>query len=130
MRSTSNAKLVRMVQDLKARRERLVNELAEIDAIFQQFGSAGRAVAMAPATVAAPAKPGKRGRRRFAISAEQFVLDMLADGKEHSSRDINKAWREKYGGLTADTALSRLSKAGKLKRTKLPNGPGSSYRLA
>ena len=47
-----------------------------------------------------------------------------------TTAQINARWKQAGRGATADNALSKLTKARKLKKEKVKNGRGSSYRAA
>jgi len=85
----------------------------------------------AAAAVKAAAAPRKAGRKRgvFKETAEQFVLG-LAKGGGATSAQVNKKWKAAGRAGTAAVTLSKLTKAGKLKREKLAEGKGSTYTLA
>ena len=88
------------------------------------FQAAPAAVTKAPAK--AKAKAGRK-RGQFKQTAEQLIFG-LAKGKGAKTADINKAWTAAGRAGKADVDLSRLVKAGKLKRVK--EGRGSRFTLA
>ena len=78
----------------------------------------------------APAKAkGARKRKKYAQTAEQFVLG-LVKGKGDSSSNINKAWQAAGRTGRADNTLNKMLKAGKLKRQKIVGTKGSMYTVA
>jgi hypothetical protein len=77
---------------------------------------------------AAPAEaPRKRGT--YALTAAEFVLG-LVKGKGATTAEITAAWKKAGRGGVADNTLTRMLKAGTVKRTKLAVGKGSTYTLA
>ena len=89
------------------------------------------AVKAAAGPAKAPAVKGRtKGKRgTFSQTAEQLILS-LVKGKGATTADLNKAWKAAGRAGKADVNLSKLVKAGKLKRKKLKEGKGSTYTLA
>ena len=123
-------------------KEQVDRDIAELQALAGQFGKVVAAEA--------PAKPVRRRRRRKAKTAkvvakpvtkmkgkrewhdqtaEQFVLDLL-EGKTLTSAELTAAWTKAGRNGKVDNALTRLFKAGTIKRVKIKDGQGSNYRLA
>ena len=95
--------------------------------IYTVKGAAAAAAKMATPRPAGAKAPKTRGT--FAQTAEEFILG-LAKGDGMTSFEINKKWTSAGRGGKADTTLSRMVKAGKLKRAKLKEGKGSTYSAA
>ena len=77
-----------------------------------------------------PALKAPRKRGVFAQTGQEFVL-ALAKGKGASTGEINRKWIAAGRGGKADIVLSKLTKAGVLKREPLPKGQkGSIYTIA
>jgi hypothetical protein len=93
------------------------------------YGLAGAAPKLAARQAATKTskKPAKRGK--FAVTAGEFILGLLKD-KALSTRQVNEAWTKAGRGGVADSDLSILAKAGKIKREKLGGKLGSNYSLA
>ena len=69
----------------------------------------------------------KKKRRTFSKTADEFILD-LVKGKSMTTAQINAKWKQAGRGATANNILSKLAKARKLKKEKVKDGRGSSYR--
>ena len=84
-----------------------------------------------PKVEAPAAKPAKRPRKRgvFQQTAQEFVLGLLKGGRTMSNRDIQAAWTKEGRGQGAPVVLSRLTKAGTLKRERIPGERGNRYSL-
>lgn len=96
-------------------------------ALKKGIAAAGKAVAAK--AVAAPRKTG-RTRGQFAMTAEQFVTDLLSTGGPTTSTAINAEWKKSGRAGDANVTLSKMTKAKKLKRVKLKEGRGSTYTVA
>ena len=138
------SQLAGLISDLQRQRQDHVNAIAEIDAVFEKYSIRsperkrrgrppgkrmdGARVGMKPA--------GRKGRRRtrgkFAKTGLESVLEFVASkgAKGATSAEINTQWKSEGRGATADTTLSQLTKAKKLKRVKLKGQKGSRYTLA
>ncbi len=135
--ATNASELARLIQRLQDERKQHADALAEIDATFASLGlSAKPRRGRKPAAFAALAKagkpgpkPGKRRRRRgkFAQTGEQFILSLLGGGKKQSTAEVNKHWIASGRKGRADIALGKLTKEGKIKRSKDKNVRGSLY---
>jgi hypothetical protein len=77
----------------------------------------------------AAAPKASRKRKKYAQTAEQFVLG-LVKGKGAISSDINKAWKAAGRTGRADNTLNKMLKASKVKRTPLKGQKGSTYTAA
>ena len=77
-------------------------------------------------------KPATASRKRgqFKQTAEQSILSWLKGRKALTSAQINAAWTKEGRLGNADNNLSQMTKAKKLKRTKLKGQRGSEYRAA
>jgi hypothetical protein len=122
--------------DLRAQRQGHLDALAKIDAIFAKYGiSATPATRRGrkpgrPAGVSKAVAPKKRRQRgHFDQTAEEFVLG-LVKGKTLTTAEVNTAWTKAGRGATANTTLSKLVHAKKLKKSKVKGGRGSNYSVA
>src|ERR1035437_2140649 len=87
---------------------------------------------LAPMTTA-PAQPaGQKPRKRgtFKRTAEEIILSLLKGRKALTTSQLAAAWKKERRGGSVDNALSRMVKAGKLKRKPLGGKKGSAYRAA
>ena len=82
------------------------------------------------ATVAG--KPGrKKGKRgSFAISGEESILAFVASAGQPNAAEINIHWKNEGRGGVANTPISKLVKAGKLKSVAVVGERGSRYTIA
>ena len=74
-------------------------------------------------------RSNKKKRRTFSKTADEFILD-LVKGKSMTTAQINAKWKQAERGATANNILSKLTKARKLKKEKVKDGRGSSYKAA
>src|SRR5665213_4441357 len=80
----------------------------------------------APAPAAAPAgKPGRRKRRRFAVSGNDSILNFVRSQRNPTTKEIKGHWDSENRGGKVDNALSKLVKDGALARTPIPGERGS-----
>ncbi len=130
--------LLSAISKMQADRAAHVKAIEQIDLTFAQLGitptgTAGKKRGR-PAGVKAStkAKTGgrKRGRGSFSETAEEFVLNLLKGGKSLTTKEINVAWKQAGRGGSSDNTLTKLAKAGALKRTKIKDGRGSKYQTA
>lgn len=92
--------------------------------------AAKKASKKAAKTSAAPVKAkGARKRKKYAQTAEQFVISLVKD-KGALSSDINKAWKSAGRTGRADNTLNKMLNSGKLKRQKIVGTKGSMYTVA
>jgi hypothetical protein len=99
--------------------------------VLPAFGRQAVSTTAAPAFESPAMVPTqKRRRRRFDMTAEEFVLAFVKQRRNPMTRDVNAAWKEAGRPFTADIALSSLVKKKKLKRTPLVGERGSRYSLA
>ena len=92
-------------------------------------GSSYSLAGAAPKAAAKPAAKTPAKRKKFAVTAGQFILDLLKS-KTLTTRQVNEEWKKVGRGGVADVDLSILFKAGKIKREKLGGKLGSNYSLA
>ena len=141
-------------EGLKAHIEKLLSErkvhadaLARVDATLAQIssllnvptakrrgrppGSTNKASAAA-AIMAAPAagKPGRRKRRRFAVSGNESILNFVKENRNPTTKEIKAHWDSENRGGKVDNALSKLVKDGALSRAPIPGERGSRYSIA
>lgn len=142
-------------EGLKAHIERLLSErqvhaaaLARVDSTLSQIGNLlnvpapkrrgrppGRTSAAASQPAPAPAaatsgKPGRRKRRRFAVSGNESILNFVRDRRNPTTKDIKGHWDSENRGGKVDNALSKLVKDGALSRNPIPGERGSRYSIA
>lgn len=124
-----------LIDDLRRQRQVHADALAEIDALFVQYGVTphlpkhrGRR-GRKPGRAAAPATKGRRARGVFKQTAPEFVLALLKK-KPLMTAQINAAWIKAGRGGRADTTLMNLANSGTIKRQKVKDIQGSQYALA
>src|SRR5690606_11498156 len=137
------AELAKLVDELRAERQEHLEAIARIDEMFARFGiDAEPAGAAAPARrgratkkkdVAArqarksktkkatartqsPASRGRRTRGQFAKTADESVLGFVKKHGNPNAAEVNTHWRKEGRGGKADNTLTKLVKAGQLKR--------------
>ncbi len=135
--------LTQRIEQLLAERQEHSDAIAQIDETLSGVGAAlggpsmaplARKSMSAPAAVAAkaPAASGKRrrGRGQYALSAEESILEFVKQQRNPTTQDVNAHFDQEGRSSTADNALSRLVKDGRLKRIPLGEGiRGSRYTL-
>ncbi len=73
----------------------------------------------------------RRGtRNRFALSGSDSVIAFIKKEGNPSTSEINAHWTAEGRAGSANTSITQLMKAGKLKRVKNAKGTGSRYTLA
>jgi hypothetical protein len=77
-----------------------------------------------------PARRPKRGRGSYEVTADNFVLGIVAQNKNPTTREINAKWKAVGRGHTADNTLVKLVKTSRLRRIPLEGERGSRYELA
>ena len=115
--------------DLIKQRDRLNGQIAELEALASEVPAAPRKAAKKKAGRPKAATKGRKKRRKYAETAEQFILG-LVKGKGATSAKINKAWKDAGRAARADNTLNKMVKAGKLKREKVEGQRGSRYTKA
>lgn len=70
----------------------------------------------------------KRGK--YDQTAEEFIKSLVKSRKATTSSQIAIAWKKSGRGGRADNTLSKMVKAGDLKRVKLKQERGSRYSVA
>ncbi|MCG3178631.1 MAG: hypothetical protein BIFFINMI_00959 [Phycisphaerae bacterium] len=113
------AALPRMIEQ----RDRLNAEIAALQTLVNNAPTAGKK----PGRKTAGRKRGRRGS--YAQTADQFVLALLK-GKSLTTADLTAAWKKAGRGGKVDNVLTKLAKAGQVKRAKVSGGQGSNYSLA
>ena len=154
-KSPTPIQLARVIDQLQSDRQRHLDAIAEIDELFGQHGiktgtrkrrrgpgrpkgskkKAKKKVAKKRGRKKGGKKKArkatkKKGRRSFSKTAEQFLLDLLKRGKVMTTGEINVKWKQAKRGGTADNTLMKLVNDKKLKREKIKDGKGSTYRAA
>ena len=81
-------------------------------------------------TAVATKAPKPKQRGTFSQTAEEMILSLLKGRKAMTSAGLNAAWKKSGRLGNADNTLSVMTKAGKLKRTKVEGQRGSEYRVA
>jgi hypothetical protein len=130
------------IQRLLDERAVLAAALVRIDETLNGIGALlGTSPAQTPARRGRPPKRAfstppvsrprpKRGRGSYDVTAEDFVLDIVAQDKNPTTREINAKWTAVGRGHTADNTLVKLVKTGRLRRIPLDGQRGSRYQLA
>ena len=127
------------VRELVSERQHLARELARIDETLNGIRGALSGLT-GPNGTAATARPGesssetprrrKRGRRGFfATTADELILSVVGN-RGATTQEIKERWKGEGRGGTADNALSKMVKEGRLKRSALKEGRGSQYTAA
>ena len=124
--------LSRVIADLQRQRDQHGAAIAQIDQAFARFG-------VKPGALRRPARPkgsgrvkesnGRRKRRKFSKTADQFVLGLLKGGRKLSTRDINVRWKRGRRGGSADNTLMKLVKDKQIQREAIKDAHGSNYSL-
>lgn len=143
----SNAvqELSRLIKTLQGDRQKHVDAIAEIDAVFANLGinaAAPKRRGRKPGSViktaessapTADKKGGKKRRRRVkakdGLTGEQFLYKVLADGALLTG-ELNDKWVASGRNGRADILLGQLVANGKLKRKKVEGERGSRYSVA
>lgn len=143
MANTDRTKqLANLIADLQADRQEHADAIAEIDATLDQFGISlekqparrgpGRPRAATKKRVTKK-KDGKKGRRRgrgsYSQTADEFVLGLVGS-KPLTTKAINDAWSAAGRKGKADNTLTKLTKAGQIKRKNIKGASGSEYTAA
>jgi DNA-binding transcriptional regulator YiaG len=98
----------------------------------------GKREALARLGLAEPKTPGpaakapgrKKARGSFKQTAVELILSTLKGKKALTTKQLAAAWAKAGRGGVVDDALSKMVKAGKLKRQPLGGKKGSLYRAA
>jgi hypothetical protein len=129
----SAASVVQRLESLLHLRKTHADAIAAIDQMLARAAgilTGGRPRGRPPASASAPAKRGrKRRRRQFATSGNESILAFVRDHPGASTQEVKKHWASEGRGGGADNALSLLTKAKKLKRTQVEGVRGGSYSL-
>ena len=112
----STDELARIIRQLQAERQQHADAIAAIDEQFEQHGIAAEPRKKRRGRRRGPGRPkgsmirkvGKKKRRTFSKTADEFILDLLK-GRSMTTGEINAKWRQTKRGGNADTTLSRLS---------------------
>ena len=128
------------VKKLQSERQVHIEEVARIDAMFEQLGismPAARRRGRKPGrpkgstTKKVAKKAAKRGKRgTYKKTADEFVLGLFAGGKKLTTAQIGAKWRQAKRGSKPDNALTKLVKQQKVKRENIEGGRGSTYQKA
>jgi hypothetical protein len=84
---------------------------------------------MRAALSAAERSAGQSKRGEFALTGEQSVLMFVRDHKDATTHQLRDHLASEGRRGSADSIVSKLCRAKKIKRAKLAGGRGSSYRL-
>lgn len=132
--SASPSSIASRVQGLMTERQRHADAIMAIDRTLGQIArllggpaSASAAPRSTGASKTKPASSHRRKRRKFAVSGDQSVLDLIKKNGGATTQEINAHWKREGRGGTADNTLSRLVKEKKLKRSPLKGQRGSRY---
>lgn len=116
--------LAERIRSLQAERERHAREIAAID---QVLGRISEVLGLGSATRPPGAGPAKRSKGRFALTAEQSVLQFIREKKNPSTADINGHWRGEGRKGTANVTILKLLKQNAIRRENDPHVRGSRY---
>ena len=130
--TVSASTIVKAISQLKKKRQAHLDAIAEIDETFAQLGIEAEGARRGPgrprgAGRRAVGRGRRRTRRTFAVSGEEAVLAYVKKVGKPNAADVNKDWQSQGRGGKADNALSKLVKAGQLKRVKVKGERGSRY---
>jgi hypothetical protein len=130
--------LPQTVQKLLVRREQHMEAISKIDSTLAGVTAALNSSAVASSipmsvhttpTAKKAVVRKRRGRGRFAISAEGSVVAFIKMKKAATNKEVNEHFKTEGRFSTADNSLSKLVREKKLTRTKLGGLMGSSYAL-
>jgi hypothetical protein len=139
------SQLEALVSRLQAERQEHEAAIAAIDAAFERFGLKPGAVKRRGRrrgrprgsrnkvrATAAPKRRRKRGRRSFAKSGPQSILDFVKAKGAAGARtsEVNKHWKAEGRAGDAYVTLGQLVKQRQLKRKNLKGQRGSRYIAA
>jgi len=126
-------KLQNLVSELQSQREEHVKAIGEIDKTFASLGiDPGKAPKGTRKSKKAVSKKStrRRKRKRYGQTADDFVLDLLKNGKTLTTSEINDAWKEAGRPGNAGTTLTKLLKNGSVTRENIEGSRGSKYKKA
>lgn len=120
------------IQQLVRERKQHAGALARIDKTLGEINKLVGLPAAGAQSAAAAAKPQgqkRRKRRKYPITGEQSIIELIKQRGGASTSEIRKHWAADGRGGTADNVLTLMVNAKKLKRTPLKDQPGSKYTL-
>lgn len=120
----SNDTLAGRIRSLQAERDRHAREIASIDQVLSKIGEVLR---LGGAAKLPGAEHVKRSKGRFALTAEQSVLQFIREKKNPSTADINGHWRSEGRKGTANVTILKLLKQNAIRRENDPHVRGSRY---
>lgn len=148
------SQLADLISGLQRKRQEHVDAIAEIDAIFEQYGikpqeqkrrgrppgrkpgrKPGRRPGRPPAAAAQKSggrKTRRRTRRKFAVSGLDSIMGLVksAGKKGVTTSEIVGHWKSEGRSGNGYNALGQLVKEKKLTKEKLKNAKGSRYKAA
>ena len=137
MAKTTINELESLINKLQAERRGHVDAIAEIDAVFEQFGikpAANKRRRPAGSTMPAAKRAARRGsqRRTFKVSgAQSIVTFVIRSGKNGvTGADIVKHWESEGRAGGAYKEIGKLVSARRLKKRPLKGQRGSRYMMA
>ena len=133
-KSPEVATLAKLVKQLQAQRQEHLDAIDQIDSAFDDLGLEGASGNPGRKK----AKNGRRtkgsgakgGRRKFKMTAEEMVYQLLKKNKTMTTGQINKQWTKAGRGGNADNTLSKMTREKRVKRINIKGSMGSQYRLA
>ena len=142
MPTSTPTNLTDRLQRLLEERQQHGDALARIDSTLEQIRFALQAVggangkrgptrshaALAKRSAAPRRRRGSRGT--FATSATQMILSLAGQRGGATTQEIKAKWKSEGRGGTADNALSKMVRDGKLQRTPLDGQRGSRFTVA
>jgi len=143
MSKSTVASLESLVRQLNAERQGHFDAISEIDAAFESLGMTpakpkkrkgrrGRPKGSGKKKTAKKKTAKKAKRRKFKTTASELVLATVkkAGAKGVTGAQITKAWKAAKRPGDAYNTLGELTKAKKIKRTKVKGERGSRYMAA
>lgn len=116
--------LAERIRSLQAERDRHAREIAAID---QVLGRISEVLGMGSGSRLPSLERTKRSKGRFALTAEQSVLQFIREKKNPSTADINGHWRGEGRKGTANVTILKLLKQNAIRRENDPQVRGSRY---
>lgn len=134
MAATPRMNLAQRIERLQAQRQRLADEITQIDATLRQIEQAlGMKLRGRPARSSAGTPGPRRGRprrRSFGISGLDSILGFVKENGQPTTAEINAHWTSEGRAGRADVALGKLVAGKQLKRLDNKGGRGSRYATA
>lgn len=116
--------LAERIRSLQTERDRHAREIAAIDQVLAKISDV---LGLGGAIALPGAGPAKRFKGRFALTAEQSVLQFIREKKNPSTAEINGHWRSEGRKGTANVTILKLLKQNAIRRENDPHVRGSRY---